>query len=101
MPARRDAQRTPPEHVGGLDADAGPAILLAAIHIQRKHIPVAIHREDDPGGDPIPVGAAVADVAHASTPPLFSSAPSTKWGRSELSNMVSAEAIAMCMSRYL
>ena len=39
--------------------------------------------------------------AHASMPPLVSSAPSVKCGLSLLSYMDSAEPIAMCMSRYL
>ena len=39
--------------------------------------------------------------AHASTPPLSIFAPPSKCGRILLSNMVRAEPMAMCMSRYL
>ena len=40
-------------------------------------------------------------TVYSSTPPVVSSAPSAKCGRSLLSNIDSAEPMAMCMSRYL
>ena len=38
---------------------------------------------------------------HSSTPPLCSGSPDSKCGLSLLSNIDSAEPMAMCMSRYL
>ncbi|CAH0326608.1 hypothetical protein SRABI128_05445 [Microbacterium sp. Bi128] len=74
------------------------------VHVQGNRVHLAGVGQDDPlqgvpllGGIYLGVGCG----AHASTPPLSIFAPPSKCGRILLSNMVRAEPIAMCMSRYL
>ena len=76
----------------------GVELGLLEVDVEREDVGVAVEGQDLPleqtrGGR--------GDGAHASMPPLVSSAPSVKCGLSLLSYIDSAAPIAMCMSRYL
>ena len=69
---------------------AAGAAVEVGLDVERDDVEVAAVGEDDPLQD--------AQVAHRVIP--ASCSPSRKWGRSWLSNIESADPIAMCMSRY-
>ncbi len=68
---------------------------VLGVDVEGQYVEVAVQRED------LPLEQARHRVAHASTPPLARASPSVKCGHSLLSNMLRAEPMAMCMSRYL
>ena len=97
------ADRGVVEVLGGLVTTdrvaVGVELGLLQVDVEREDVGVAVDRQDLPleqPGDGSGIGG-----AHASMPPLVSSAPSVKCGLSLLSYIDSAAPMAMCMSRYL
>ena len=78
----------------------GVELGLLEVDVEGEDVGVAVDREDLPLEQPGD-GAGLGVGAHASMPPLVSSAPSVKCGLSLLSYIDSAAPMAMCMSRYL
>ena len=70
---------------------------VLGVDVEREDVEVPVDRHDLA----LQHRRTVPELAHSSTPPLVRAAPSAKCGLSLLSNMDSAEPIAMCMSRYL
>ena len=75
----------------------GVELGVLEVDVEGEDVGVAVDGQDLPLEQTVVVGGG----AHASMPPLVSSAPSVKWGLSLLSYIDSAAPIAMCMSRYL
>ena len=75
----------------------GVELGLLEVDVEGEDVGVAVDRHDLPLQQPGDGGRG----AHASMPPLVSSAPSVKCGLSLLSYIDRAAPMAMCMSRYL